>query len=52
MFNNIKQAFVNLFKSITGLVMREVKSLQDRVAALEGQVAQRIQDQADKINKQ
>lgn len=50
MFKAIKDAIVNLFKSVTGLVARELKSLEDRVKALEGKVAQKIQDQADKLN--
>ena len=51
MFNAIKEAIVNLFKSVTGMVVREVKALEDRVKALEASVAQKIQDQADKLNK-
>jgi hypothetical protein len=52
MFKSIKDAVVNLFKSLSGLVARELKSLEDRVKALEGSVAQKIQDQADKLNQQ
>lgn len=47
----LKNAFVNLFKSLTGLVAREVKALEQRVADLEAKLAGKVNDAATSVDQ-